>query len=133
MPKKVKFRVSMTKPGAPVVEVDTVAQALYVYFQRGVKVAKTVVQNQWPLVAVDLDKDGWCHWRGGLRSERVHPVTRVDQGRGRGARTTGEFSPLRANTGAGRNGSVVDLTADCADGHRQEAYGRYRTASIAQT
>ena len=58
MPKKVKFRVSMTKPGAPVVEVDTVAQALYVYFQRGVKVAKTVVQNQWPLVAVDLDKDG---------------------------------------------------------------------------
>jgi uncharacterized protein YuzE len=58
MPKKIKFRVNVTKPSAPVVEVDTVAQALYVYFQRGVKVAKTVVQNQWPLVAVDLDKDG---------------------------------------------------------------------------
>lgn len=58
MPKKIKFKVNVAKPCTPVVEVDTVAQALYVYFQRGVKVAKTVVQNQWPLVAVDLDKHG---------------------------------------------------------------------------
>lgn len=58
MPKKIKFRLNVTKPCAPVVEVDTVAQALYVYFQRGVKVARTVVQNQWPLMSVDLDKDG---------------------------------------------------------------------------
>jgi uncharacterized protein YuzE len=58
MPKKIKFTVGLDKPCTPVVEVDTVAQALYVYFQRGVKVARTVVQNQWPLVAVDLDKSG---------------------------------------------------------------------------
>ena len=58
MPKKIKFRINLTKPCTPVVEVDTVAQALYVYFQRGVKIARTVVQNQWPLVTVDLDKNG---------------------------------------------------------------------------
>ena len=58
MPKKIKFKINSTKAFVPVVEVDTVAQALYVYFQRGVKVARTVVQNQWPLVTVDLDKHG---------------------------------------------------------------------------
>ena len=58
MPKKIKFKVKVAKDCAPVVEVDTVAQALYVYFQRGVRIARTVVQNQWPLVAVDLDKHG---------------------------------------------------------------------------
>ena len=58
MPKKFKVNVNVTKPCAPVVEVDTMAQALYVRFQRGVKVSRTVVQHQWPLVTVDLDKDG---------------------------------------------------------------------------
>lgn len=42
MPKKIKFKVNVGKPCAPVVEVDTVAQALYVYFQRGVKIAEDV-------------------------------------------------------------------------------------------
>lgn len=58
MPRQIKFRVDGSKGDIPVVEVDTMAQALYVYFQRGVKVARTVVQNQWPLVAVDLDRKG---------------------------------------------------------------------------
>lgn len=58
MSKKIKFKVNVTKPCTPVVEVDTMAQALYVYFQRGVKIARTVVQSQWPLVTVDLDKNG---------------------------------------------------------------------------
>ena len=58
MSKKINFKVKVTKPCIPVVEVDTMAQALYVYFQRGVKIARTVVQSQWPLVTVDLDKDG---------------------------------------------------------------------------
>ena len=58
MAKKINFKVDVTKGCVPVVEVDTIAQALYVYFQRGVKVAKTVVQSQWPLVTVDLDKRG---------------------------------------------------------------------------
>jgi uncharacterized protein YuzE len=58
MSKKINFKVKVAKPCVPIVEVDTMAQALYVYFQRGVKIARTVVQNQWPLVTVDLDKDG---------------------------------------------------------------------------
>lgn len=58
MPKKISFRVKSPTREAPVVEVDTAAQALYVYFQRGAKVDRTVVQSQWPLVAVDLDRKG---------------------------------------------------------------------------
>ncbi len=54
---KINFRVK-SKPGTVTVEVDTGAQALYVYFQRGAKIARTVIQNQLPMFAVDLDKDG---------------------------------------------------------------------------
>ena len=53
---RICFQVKSKRP--PVVEVDTAAQALYVYFQRGVHISRTVVQNQWPLVTVDLDRDG---------------------------------------------------------------------------
>lgn len=58
MPKKISFKVPAAKDCVRVVEVDTVAQALQVYFQRGAKIARTVVQNQWPPVSVDLDKQG---------------------------------------------------------------------------
>ena len=58
MKKNAKLRFQVKSKMMPVVEIDTAAQAVYVYFQRGVRVAKTVVQNQWPLVAVDLDKHG---------------------------------------------------------------------------
>ena len=56
MPKDFNFTVRSKIP--PVVTVDSVADAVYVYFQRGVKIARTKVINEWPLVAVDLDAAG---------------------------------------------------------------------------
>ncbi len=76
MKKNAKHSFQVKSKMMPVVEIDTAAQAVYVYFQRGARVAKTVVQNQWPLVAVDLDKHGEvigveaC----GLREFTVRPI-----------------------------------------------------------
>ena len=43
---------------APQVEIDRECAGVYVRLKRGGKAARTVVQNEWPHVAVDLDARG---------------------------------------------------------------------------
>jgi len=52
------FTFRVKSKAIPIVSIDTMADAAYVYFQRGVKVAKTIVRSEWPHVAVDLDHKG---------------------------------------------------------------------------
>lgn len=40
----------------PVMEISD--EGVYVWFKRGAKAEKTIVKRRWPLLAVDIDKEG---------------------------------------------------------------------------
>lgn len=50
------MRVTTSTP--PVVQLTGEGSAAYVYFQRGVPVAKTVTKSTWPVINIDLAADG---------------------------------------------------------------------------
>ena len=52
-----KFEFTVSSPSEAVVELSD--EGLYVRFKSGVESAKTIVRSRWPLVAIDLDADGY--------------------------------------------------------------------------
>jgi uncharacterized protein YuzE len=50
------FRFTITSRQTPIVQLTD--EGLYIYFKPGAVSEKTVVRSRWPLVAIDLDKNG---------------------------------------------------------------------------